>query len=131
MLLSYNKPVEVSSELPDHPKNFATDEEIRTYWSATTGKRGEWIMMDLEKECTINAIQINFAENETNLLGRNADIYYQYLLEYSTDSKTWYHLIDKTQNTLDAPHDYIELTKPVKSVTSNSPIIGSPMVLLL
>ena len=115
MLLSYNKPVEVSSELPDHPKNFATDEEIRTYWSATTGKRGEWIMMDLEKECTINAIQINFAENETNLLGRNADIYYQYLLEYSTDSKTWYHLIDKTQNTQDAPHDYIELTKPVKA----------------
>jgi len=115
MLLSYNKPVEVSSELPDHPKNFATDEEIRTYWSATTGKRGEWIMMDLEKECTVNAIQINFAENETNFLGRNPDIYYQYLLEYSTDSKTWHLLVDKTQNTLDAPHDYIELTKPVKA----------------
>ena len=30
MLLSYNKPVQVSSELPGHPKSFAADEEIRT-----------------------------------------------------------------------------------------------------
>ena len=52
MLLSYNKPVQVSSELADHPKNFATDEEVRTFWSAQTGNKGEWITMDLQKECT-------------------------------------------------------------------------------
>jgi xylan 1,4-beta-xylosidase len=115
MLLSYNKPVEVSSELPGHSKNFATDEEIRTFWSAQTGNQGEWITMDLQKECTINAIQINYAENETKILGRNPDIYYQYLLEYSTDKKTWKTLSDKTQNKTDVPHDYIELEKPVKA----------------
>jgi xylan 1,4-beta-xylosidase len=115
MLLSYNKPVEVSSELPDHPKNFATDEEIRTFWSAKTGNKGEWIRLDLLKECTVNAVQINYAENETKILGRNPDIYYQYLLEYSSDNKNWKTLADKTQNKTDVPHDYTELKTPVKA----------------
>jgi len=115
MLLSYNKPVEVSSELPDHPKSYAADEEIRNFWSAQTGNKGEWISIDLQKECTVNAIQINYAEHETKLMGRSPDIYYQYLLEYSTDNKTWKTLADKTQSKADVPHDYIELKIPVKA----------------
>jgi len=115
MLLSYNKPVKVSSELTDHPKNFASDEEIRTFWSAKTGNKGEWIMMDLQKVSTVNAVQINYAENETKIMGRNPDIYYQYLLEYSTDNKTWKTLADKTKNKTDVPHDYVELKSPVKA----------------
>ena len=115
MLLSYNKPVQVSSELTNHPKSYAIDEEIRTYWSAQTGKQGEWITMDLQKECTINAVQINYAENETQLLGRSPGQYYQYLLEYSPDNKTWKSLSDKKENKTDMPHDYIELRNPVKA----------------
>ena len=115
MLLSYNKPVEVSSELPVHPKSYAADEDIRTYWSAQTGNKGEWISIDLQKLCTVNAVQINYAENNMKLFGRADGIYYQYLLEYSTDNKTWKTLADKTQNKIDAPHDYIELKTPVKA----------------
>jgi len=115
MLLSFNKPVQVSSELANHPKNFATDEEVRTFWSAQTGNKGEWIVMDLQKQCTINAVQINYAENETKILGRSPEIYYQYLLEYSSDNKTWKVLSDKTQTKTDVPHDYIELKKSVKA----------------
>jgi hypothetical protein len=115
MLLSYNKPVQVSSELAGHPKAYANDEEIRTFWSAQTGNKGEWISMDLEKQCTINAVQINYAENNMKLMGRSPGIYYQYLLEYSTDNKTWKTLEDKRQNTIDAPHDYIELKTSVKA----------------
>ncbi|MDP4208836.1 MAG: family 43 glycosylhydrolase [Bacteroidota bacterium] len=115
MLLSYNKPVHVSSELTDHPKNYATDEEIRTYWSARTGNKGEWISMDLQKQCTVNALQINYAENETKVLGRTPDLYYQYLLEYSSDNKTWKTLADKTRDKTDVPHDYIELPRPIKA----------------
>jgi hypothetical protein len=115
MLLSYNKPVEVSSELAGHPKAYAADEEIRSYWSAQTGNKGEWISMDLQKLSTVNAVQINYAENNMNLFGRGDGIYYQYLLEYSTDNKTWKTLADKTQNTIDASHDYIELKTPVKA----------------
>jgi hypothetical protein len=115
MLLSYNKPVEVSSELSNHPKSFAANEDIRTFWSARTGNKGEWISMDLQKECTVNAIQINYAENETKLFGRNPDIYYQYLLEYSNNNNNWKTLVDKTKNKTDVPHDYIELKTPVKA----------------
>ena len=115
MLLSNNKPVEVSTELTDHPKKFATNEDIRTFWSAKTGDKGEWISMDLQKESTVNAVQINYAENETKIFGRNPDIYYQYLLEYSSDGKDWKTLADKTLNQTDVPHDYIELAKPVKA----------------
>lgn len=115
MLLSFNKPIEVSSELTDHPKNYASDEEIRTYWSAQTGNKGEWISIDLQKVCSINAVQINFAENQTQLHDRDTKIYYQYLLECSDDNKTWKLLADKTQNKTDVPHDYIELAVPIKA----------------
>ena len=115
MLLSYKKPVQVSSELPGHPKAFAADEEIRSYWSATTGKKGEWITMDLQQECTVNAVQVNYAENETTLFGRSDEMYYQYLLEYSTDNKNWTIAEDKTQNKTDVPHDYIEFKKAIKA----------------
>jgi hypothetical protein len=115
MLLSYNKPVEVYSELEGHPGTYAADEEIRTFWSANTGNKGEWIVLDLQKECTVNAIQVNFAENGTTILGRKPDIYYQYLVEYSSDKKTWKTLADKTSNKTDVPHDYLEMKSPVKT----------------
>jgi xylan 1,4-beta-xylosidase len=115
MLLSHNKPVQVSSELPTFPARFAADEDIRTFWSAKTGNKGEWIIMDLENTVTINAVQINYAENDTKLFGRTDAAYYQYMLEYSQDRKTWKPLIDKTSNKTDVPHDYVEIAKPVKA----------------
>ncbi|MGB5262888.1 MAG: family 43 glycosylhydrolase [Lutimonas sp.] len=115
MLLSFDRPVEVSSEYPGRLKEMATDEDIRTYWSAQTGEKGEWFQMDLEKEDVINAIQVNFAENETTLYERNLGIFHQYLVEYSLDKKVWKTLIDKTQNSSDEPHDFTQLKEPVKA----------------
>ena len=114
MILSYKKPVEVSSELTGHSKGLANDEDVRSYWSAQTGNKGEWITIDLEKQCTINAVQINFAENNTKILGRDPKIYYRYLLEYSDDNKSWKPLADKRLNNTDVPHDYIQLSTPAK-----------------
>jgi len=115
MLLSYKKPVEVSSTLAGHPKENATDEEIRKYWSAKTGTKGEWIMVDLLKKSKVNAVQINYFDEATAILGRTDSIYYQYLLEYSNDKKSWKILSDKTTNKTDVPHDYIELKVPVSA----------------
>jgi hypothetical protein len=115
MLLSYDKPVEVSSEQPEHPKKNINDEEIRTFWSAKTGDKGEWISIDLEKESTVNAVQLNYYENESKLFGRMPGIYYQYLLEYSSDKKNWKTVADKTKNQTDVPHDYVEFTTPIKA----------------
>jgi xylan 1,4-beta-xylosidase len=117
MLLSYNKPVEVSSSLPNHPKENITGEEIKKYWSAETNNKGEWLTVDLLNQCKVNAIQINYAEEGTSILGnkigRADSIYYQYLLEYSNDMKSWKTLVDKTSNKTDVPHDYIELSIPI------------------
>ena len=115
MLLSYNKPVSVSSELTGQPKNYASDEEIRTFWSAQTGNKDEWISIDLQKQSTVNAVQINYAENNTNLFGRSESIYYQYKLECSDDNKTWKLLSDKSLTKIDAPQDFIVLDKAVKT----------------
>ena len=113
MLLSYNKPVEVSSSMPEHPKENATNEEIRNYWSAQTGNKGEWLTIDLQNPCQVSSIQINFAEEGSTLLDRPAVDYHQYLLEYSNDKKTWKTIANKQSNSTSVPHDYLELKTPV------------------
>ena len=115
MLLSYHKPVETSSVLDSCAPKFATDENIRTFWSASSGKQGEWLMVDLLHASTVRAVQINFADNGVQLLGRSNYKSYQYVVEYSNDKTIWTKLIDKTHNTSDYPHDYIELPAPVKA----------------
>ena len=49
MLLNYKKPVTVSSTLGGYNANNAVDESIKTYWSAATANKGEWIQTDLGK----------------------------------------------------------------------------------
>lgn len=115
MLLSYNKKVEVSSAMDEYPALNAVNEDIRTYWSAKTGDKGEYIMLDLEQLCTVNAVQINFAEENFTIRGRQEGIYYRYLLEWSNDGKEWQTMVDKSNNTVDAPHDYLHLAKPIKT----------------
>ncbi|WP_431212908.1 family 43 glycosylhydrolase [Puia sp. P3] len=113
MLLNYNKPVTVSSTLGDYNANLAVDEDIKTYWSAATGNAGEWIQTDLGKSCTVHAIQINYADQDATFLGKQTDIYHQYMLYASDDGKKWKLLADKSKNRTDVPHDYIELPHPV------------------
>ncbi|HVZ98173.1 MAG TPA: discoidin domain-containing protein [Chitinophagaceae bacterium] len=115
MLLNYDKPVQVSSTLGDYNANNAVDENIKTYWSAASGNKGEWMQSDLGNVSTVNAIQINYADQDAAFLGKQMDIYHQYILYYSIDGKKWKVLIDKSNNKTDVPHDYIELTRPVQA----------------
>lgn len=64
MLLNYQKPVQVSSTLGGFQPNLAVDEDIKTYWSAKTGNAGEWYQTDLGDISTVNAIQINYADQD-------------------------------------------------------------------
>ena len=115
MLLNYNKPVQVSSTLGGYQPNNAVDEDIKSYWSAKTGNKGEWIQSDLGEVSTINAIQVNYADQDADILGKKAGIYHQYILYGSVDGKTWTVIKDKSKNTTDVPHDYIEFAKPVRA----------------
>jgi xylan 1,4-beta-xylosidase len=114
MLLNYKKPILVSSTLSAaHPPNDAVDEDIKTYWSAATGDNGEWIQSDLGAVSTVNAIQINYADQDAEFLGKQTGIYHQYRLLGSNDQKNWKTLVDKSHNNTDVPHDYMELPAPV------------------
>jgi xylan 1,4-beta-xylosidase len=117
MLLNYNKPVQVSSTLGGFHANNAVDELMKTYWSAATGDKGEWIVTDLGNIATVNAVQINYADQDvdSDRLGKRLDQYHQYKLYYSTDGKKWALLFDKSKNKTDVPHDYIELQSPVQA----------------
>ncbi|GAA4332458.1 family 43 glycosylhydrolase [Flaviaesturariibacter amylovorans] len=113
MLLNYNKPVTVSSTLGGNAANFAVDESIKTYWSAATGNKGEWIQSDLGAPSTVRAVQINYADQDAEFLGKSGGVYHQYKLYHSMDGKKWSVLADKSNNRTDVPHDYIELAQPV------------------
>lgn len=123
MLLNYNKPVQVSSTLGGYHPNNAVDELIKTYWSAASGNKGEWIQTDLGNISTVNAVQINYADQDVSFpkemdsifLGKTIGLYHQYKLYYSIDGKKWNVLVDKSNNKKDVPHDYVELEKPVQA----------------
>ncbi|MFP9115924.1 family 43 glycosylhydrolase [Flavobacterium sp. RHBU_3] len=116
MLLNYNKPVQVSSTLGGYQANYITDEDIKTYWSAKSAKKGEYIISDLGEVSTINAIQINYADQDAELMGKpETTTGHKYIIYQSNDGKKWTVLIDKSKNIQDVPHDYIELEKPAKA----------------
>ena len=115
MMLSYNKKVEASSSMDANPPSLAVNEEIRDYWSARTGDKGEWLSVDLGSVCTVKAIQLNFAENNTQLFGREGIKAQKYLLEYSNDNKNWITLVDKTANEEDLTHQYHSFKTSVKA----------------
>ena len=115
MLLNYNKPVTVSSTLGSYYANFAVDENIKTYWSAATSNKGEWIQTDLGNISTVNAIQINYADQDAEFLGKSLNVYHQYKIYESKDGRKWNVLIDKSANKKDVPHDYIELAQSVQT----------------
>lgn len=112
MLLNYNKPVQVSSTLGGFNANYANDEDIKTYWSAKTGGKGEYIITDLGEISNVNAIQINYADQDVEIMGKpETTTGHKYILYTSDDGKNWKVLIDKSKSTKDVPHEYIELKK--------------------
>jgi hypothetical protein len=137
LLLSLKKHVEVSSTLDGFPAANAADENMMTHWAAKTGNPGEYMTVDLGKPCDIYALQINFDQQlEANAQGGRGGMggfgpgmgmgarggapagnarYQSYTVQVSTDNKTFSPLIDKSNNTQDRKHDYIELAEPVKA----------------
>lgn len=115
MLLNYGQPVSVSTTLGGNVPNFAVDENIKTYWSAKSGNPGEWLISDLGSVSTVHAIQINYADQEAEFMGKTMGKSHQYKIFESMDGKKWNLLIDKSKNTSDVPHEYVELPAPQKT----------------
>ena len=126
MLLSLNKSAAASSGTD---AALAFNEDIRTWWSAATGRAGEWLAVNLGGRYTVNAVQVNFADESCTIVGTRPDAVdaYKYYVEYCTDSDTgsptacvdWkvVDALDRRANTRDLPHDYVELPSPLAGVT--------------
>ena len=116
MLLNYNKPVQVSSTLGGFQANFAVNEDIKTYWCAKTANKGEFIISDLGEMSTVNAIQLNYADQDAEIMGKpDKTSGHKYILYASNDGKNWKVIVDKSKSTRDVPHEYIELQTPIKT----------------
>lgn len=121
MLLSYKKPVAVSSgEGAEH----VTDEDIRTFWQAGSNRPGEWAELDLGEAYRVHGIQLNF--QETGILrelpeGVNAkELHFEerwldpvkqptrWLLEGSLDGKTYFTIEDRSHVDTDYSHPFLE-----------------------
>ena len=124
MLLSYQKSAEVSSSKEGHGAELALNEDIRTCWCAE-GSAGEWYCLDLEEEYPVYFIQINFADVNVPMLDvdkslrsnvytsnryidPDPDMRTRWLMEGSTDGKTWFVIADKRNAETNLPHDYVE-----------------------
>jgi xylan 1,4-beta-xylosidase len=129
MLLTYNKSVAVSSTLnASYQPHYALDEDIRTWWSAASGGPSEWMSVDMGGPVTVHALQVNFADQDcTGIKGARppASDAYRWKVEYATQkfmvsnhAAKWIAIpeLDRSQNTLDLPHDYVELAAPLKNV---------------
>lgn len=119
MLLSYGKPVRVSS---GEGAEKATDENIRTWWKAASEQPGEWVEVDLGKTFDVRAIQINFADDhlsktampegsvlmayDERFIDKNSRPV-RWLLEGSTDRQRYFTIKDKTNAQTDLAHDCI------------------------
>jgi xylan 1,4-beta-xylosidase len=115
MMLSWRKKCRASSSLPGKGPDLAFDENIRTYWSAATADIGEYLAVDLGRECAVHAVQINYADEDVHLYDKQSGIFHQYRLLHSLDGENWQSLVDKSKNSTDVPHDYVELTAPLRT----------------
>lgn len=112
MLLSYKKPVSVSSALDSFSSKNLVDEDIKTFWVAKENNAHQWIEIDLENSAKVFAIQVNYNDYHSNLYGKIPNLYYRYTIEGSLDGKNWKTLVDRSDSYKDTPNDYVELPVP-------------------
>jgi len=148
MLLSYNKPVKASTELPDHPAKYICDECSRTYFASSVRFPGEWVEMDLEKVMDVRAIQMNLTDHDlTSLMGipynhfsvlpaEEQKLYQRWLLEGSKDGENWEIICDKREAETNKTHDLLVFEEGIQvrylRVTNyESPYFGNFAMLAL
>lgn len=114
MLLSYKKPVTASSYVKEYTPAALTDEKTKSFWLAEANNDNQWVMIDLQKEAEVCAVQINYHDYQSNMYGRYEGLYHRYYVEGSSDGKNWKILVDCRRSYKDTPNDYVELAHPAK-----------------
>jgi hypothetical protein len=115
MLVSYRKPVTASSVRDTFPAANVTDENPRSFWVARANRRGETVTIDLQREYTVRALQVNYVDYQSNIFESDSTVYTQFRVLHSRDGRTWAVLADLSTERRDRPNAYIELPAPVRT----------------
>jgi len=150
MLLSSNAKVEASSYEEGHEPEMASNENIRTWWTAETDNASEWIRLDLGSVKEAQVIQLNFADHKRPLpegweVGAVEGFFNEkrkilvkpqctaFLMEGSIDGNNWFVLKDARQTGTDLAHDLICFETPqrlryIKLSNIKLPLDGKPAI---
>lgn len=117
MLLSYRKRAVASSTLETFDASDAADENPRTSWVAARNAPGETLTLDLGSEHTLRAVQVNFADHESERYADAADIYTEFALQSSLDGAHWSPLaqVGDAGDRRDRANAYVPLPEPVRA----------------
>ena len=120
MLLSAGKQADASSWTQGHEPGKATEENVQTWWQVASNNRDEWLQIDLGKEMTVHAVQVNFADDRINIpcpgpitgtsqarYIEERDLQTQWKLEASGNGEDWFTVEDRSEARTDLSHDLI------------------------
>lgn len=111
-VLSTSKKMTASSTKGDMAPNRASDDDIRTWWSAQTGRNGEWLQMDLGRLMSVEALEVCFADEGFKSYRFDSNVpTYKYIVEGSADGMTWHVMLDRSGNTVDQIYELCLLPK--------------------
>lgn len=115
MLLSYRRPVSASSARDRFPASHVTDEDPRSFWVAAANRPGEWLQVDLGREFSLRALQVNYADYQSGRFQSDSTVYTQFRLLASRDGRSWQTVADLSREKRDRPNAYVELPAPVRA----------------
>jgi xylan 1,4-beta-xylosidase len=115
MLISYRKPATASSVRDTFPASNVTDENRRSFWVAGANRPGETVTIDLQRDYTVRALQVNYIDYQSNIFANDSTVYTQFRVLHSPNGRTWTLLADVTKEKRDRPNAYIELPAPVRT----------------
>ncbi|WP_198412172.1 family 43 glycosylhydrolase [Mycetocola zhujimingii] len=129
MLLSLNASATASSQHDAHPARLATDEDVRTWWIASTAEQGEWITVDLGALKRVEAVQVNLADPDVAAFAPRrtdgarwrsnyrsidpAEHATEIVIEISGDGEEWQVVSDTRSARADQPHALVVLEEAV------------------
>ena len=115
MLLSYKKPVKISSQLENYGAEALTDENVKTFWVADKSNKNQWVEIDLTTPALVHAVQVNYNDYKSDTYGKLPGLYHSYTIEGSLDGNEWFALVDRSNIKKDVPNDYVALKTPRKT----------------
>lgn len=120
MLLSAGKQATASSYEKGREPEKAVEENVRTWWQAEASDRNSWLKVDLGEIMSVHAVQVNFADGETDIpcpgkiVGGDYNRFIdpkdektRWKLAGSADGENWFIIEDKTNAETDLPHDLV------------------------